>query len=767
MPELDGHGKKVTWRGPKGTYKKAKTKYVRSEESFLKQLREKKVHPGCRWSKTANCLICELCDVHVEGSKTMFDEHFGFGKNKVNAKHLKQLQKALVEKEDVNGAEDKPRQKTVEEMGAERVAAKELKRELFGDLVLFASEANITAGQMDVFRPFLVKWLKPGAGFVKEADFEWQFRSKRPALYQSKMDELEANAKKHQQLTIAVDAGTDARHAKGMYFTLDFGMESFLWKTLFEGQMNSQKLVRMLNENVIKSFDSFDAVDIVTGDRIAYHLAAFRSLHELAAPNTLFLPDVCHGADGLLSALAGPFSLINEVVYGLKRTFRSNYGFANAEWEDFQLAQGLYPRKVPSAGNTRAWAGTLKVVHFALQRFDALVTFFEKKDVINQLSSRMDSKVLEEREHLDGAKKLARILTEDADTVFFLMVCFAQFSQVFHHQILLGQSRVQPSMHKVHTFYSSVRSCFAKWTEQQLNNTKGKFEELLESLDPLLLPSYKALPSASKPSSKRQVFEGVLAVKALLFKNWGNIEVIKADKAQEQNELCLKVRQVGDCWTQEAHAFYLIAAFADPHQARSFGMPPSLSVVEQGICWKLPHGCTNEQLYNQLSDYVHHIDKALLPDSGTIDLVSMWRDLAAGSDKFSLHVGDLLAHTMLRIITKPSGAAQVERAVSVVTDVLSKKRLSMANQTLSQAAFLRAQSTRRKVLAVKREVKTRKRKELIRFKLAQETGLYSDRIPLNSELSARQAHKLKKLQDGMKAQEPRPTKRRRNKRKKK
>jgi len=135
----------------------------------------------------------------------------------------------------------------------------------------------------------------------------------------------------------------------------------------------------------------------VTGGRTAYHLFAIRQLHELFAQHILFLPDVCHGADGLLSALATPFELVNEVVLGLKRIFRSNYGYANAEWETFQVEQEHYPLKIPSAGNTRAWAGVLKVVHFALRRFEDLTSFFEKKDLISQLKSRMDDKVLEER----------------------------------------------------------------------------------------------------------------------------------------------------------------------------------------------------------------------------------------------------------------------------------------------------------------------------------------------------------------------------------
>ena len=42
----------------------------------------------------------------------------------------------------------------------------------------------------------------------------------------------------------------------------------------------------------------------------------------------------------------------------------------------------------------------------------------------------------------------------------------------------------------------------------------------------------------SKPAVKRQMFEGVLSLKAQLFKNWGNIEIIKTD----DNELDFKFR---------------------------------------------------------------------------------------------------------------------------------------------------------------------------------------------------------------------------------
>jgi len=235
VPELDGAGKKVTWLGPQGKYKKAKTKLVPSQESFRKRLREKKIHPGCRWDSKLASLICVRCDVQLDANKTMFDEHFGFGKNKVNAKHLEQLGLSL-EEDDGDDKARAPQQKTVEELGAQRQAAKETKRELFTDMVLYASEANMTAGQLNIFRPFLTKWLKPGTGFVRDADFEWQFRSKRPVLYEQHLKELETCAKQHQQLTIAVDAKTDARHAKGMYFTLDFDMDSYLWKSIFEGQ---------------------------------------------------------------------------------------------------------------------------------------------------------------------------------------------------------------------------------------------------------------------------------------------------------------------------------------------------------------------------------------------------------------------------------------------------------------------------------------------------------------------------------------------------
>ena len=116
---------------------------------------------------------------------------------------------------------------------------------------------------------------------------------------------------------------------------------------------------------------------------------------------------------------------------------------------------------------------------------------------------------------------------------------------------------------------------------------------------------------------------------------------------------------------------------------------PALSVVEKGICWTLPHSHTAQDLYQEICNYVHRINYSLLPD--TIDLVAMWKNLTAGTDMYSLHVGDLLAHTMHRIITKPSGAAQVERAVSVVTDVLSKKRLSLADHTLAHTTFFESQ----------------------------------------------------------------------------
>lgn len=760
VPKVDANGQKVKWRGPKGDYKNEKVVLVPSSVKVRESLQQKMISPGCEWSKEDKSWYCKLCDVFIGGAKkSAFDEHFGFGNFSVNQKHLEKLMAELKKIEEGENTANvaAPRQVTLGGIALRNQAAKELKNAFFSDLIGSACEANITAGQLHVFRPFLLKWCKSGTGFLEDADLEWQFRKVRPAIYKARKADLEARAKANRQLTLAVDAGTDARHVKAMYFTLDFDQQSFLWQTIFDGQMTAEKLVALVNETVISSFGSLDVLDIVTGDRIAYHMSAFDIMGKMA-PHTLFLPDVCHGADGLINALLSGFPLLQQVVQDLKRTFRSNYtGVANA-WELFQLERDLYPLKMPSPGNTRAWAGPLKILHFVLQRFEALCDFFKEVSIVDQLSASLEGKALGEIEHLEGAQRIQRTFASESQRILFETLTFERLAEKMQLQILRGESRVAPSMHTVFRFYKEMRDQFLPWNEAKLNRTGGEFEKLLQGLDPLLLQMYKSLESG-KNEAKRSIFTGVLNVKTLLVKNWGDVE-LKSDGTK----IDLVFHSVGDCWKEPAMCFYLLAAYMDPVQAKEFGMPLSESVVRRGMPWKLPNDLSVHQLGKELADYVDQAKQALLPNN--LDLVEMWKGFDAGANMYNMSPQELLVHVGKRIVEKPSGAAQVERAVSVVTEVLSKKRLRMADATVAQTAFIRSSSKVREHVALKREAKKRKRKELLRFEL--HLNSHGKVVPnVASQVTQRQRKKLEVLRQALRGKEPRPTKKQRLKRQKK
>jgi hypothetical protein len=183
----------------------------------------------------------------------------------------------------------------------------------------------------------------------------------------------------------------------------------------------------------------------------------------------------------------------------------------------------------------------------------------------------------------------------------------------------------------------------------------------------------------------------------------------------------------GDCWKEPQISFIFIAAYLDPLFARASSGPPSFATFSfatfsAGMIWKLGAEVTKESLYRDLCAYIRSTksDHALIPNE--FDLYDMWKDASLGRVRYGLEMSTNLGSLGLRILEKTPCAASVERAQSVQTDVITKKKFQISNELAEARIALRANAPGRNKRLEKRSRKVKDRFEATEYGLVKDGG---------------------------------------------
>lgn len=190
----------------------------------------------------------------------------------------------------------------------------------------------------------------------------------------------------------------------------------------------------------------------------------------------------------------------------------------------------------------------------------------------------------------------------------------------------------------------------------------------------------------------------------------------------EVQSVILECLAGGDCWKEPQISFIFIAAYLDPLFARASSGPPSFATFSAGIIWKLGADVTKESLYRDLCTYIQSTksDHALIPNE--FDLYDMWKDASLGRVRYGLKMSNNLGSLGLRILEKTPCAASVERAQSVQTDVITKKKFQISNELAEARIALRANAPGRNKRLEKRSWKVKDWFEATEYGLVKDGG---------------------------------------------
>jgi hypothetical protein len=148
----------------------------------------------------------------------------------------------------------------------------------------------------------------------------------------------------------------------------------------------------------------------------------------------------------------------------------------------------------------------------------------------------------------------------------------------------------------------------------------------------------------------------------------------------------------------------------------------SFATFSAGIIWKLGADVTKESLYRDLCTYIQSTksDHALIPNE--FDLYDMWKDASLGRVRYGLKMSNNLGSLGLRILEKTPCAASVERAQSVQTDVITKKKFQISNELAEARIALRANAPGRNKRLEKRSWKVKDWFEATEYGLVKDGG---------------------------------------------
>jgi len=430
--------------------------------------------------------------------------------------------------------------------------------------------------------------------------------------------QIDADLAEQGEGSICMDAGTDHRGEGCMLWTLQLkDGRSYLWNVAYpHATMNADRLIQLTNEWVM-THGGFSKIHIIWADRISYHKLAYKTLRTIA-PRVLCMIDPCHCWDGLLETALSGFELLLQVVSAIKAAFRSKYSYYVGEWVTYcEVECSVYGELPPSGSNTRAWAGDRQVIEWIFRVWPQLLSFLEKRNVLDQLTTRMSSTVEAEAHHLKGAQQLARLFETDSKVIFVQIVYALGLTDSIVYGLMRCQSRRDASITFVHPLYNLLVNRFVNTTAHAINTECGAFEKLTDDLDPLLLSAYKELPQSSdRKLVKQGVIKSFAATRQLLESNWGAvITTVVRSQTLDSNGDSLTVEEIGlelkgnegNCFDMQAHSFFLIASCCDPKVFKGHGMPISLPVIEKGVIWKLKGDATHQVLHGEFSTFLESI----------------------------------------------------------------------------------------------------------------------------------------------------------------
>lgn len=428
-----------------------------------------------------------------------------------------------------------------------------------------------------------------------------------------------------------------------------------------------------------------------------------------ASSTTLCVPDVAHGTDALITESISGHTLLLNTINGGNLAFRSNHKVFLGDWLQFLVSQDQYHKKWPSSGNTRAWAGAIRVCAYMFTYFPQLTKFLSQKALIVDLASRTNKNVESEVEHHRGAALLAKNFTDHTQLLQFQIFIALRMTDCQMEHLLLFQLRRKPSVHRIWSFYAKQRELYMVPSVKGMRDDDKKFAEYLNQFDPLLLEFYKRMDDSDKTAAKKGMFDSIKAARLQLLKNWGDVSLVISD-----NDLCLQFVKLGDCWKEAQHSYFLLAAYLDPRQAKVFGVCLSKSVLNVGMIWAR---VDVPALYIDLKDYYASLQTAVLPSADNFDLQLFWNNARNGDFMYGIRIGAELQKLGPRVINKVSGAADVERGQSTMGLVSTKINTRMSDDTVLSRTMIRSGSTKRAELSNRRSAKKLVRFRTVRFAL--------------------------------------------------